>query len=152
MLLKLNAGNTIIKDNMNITLTGFYYLYIPKNLNVLAASLWTVSTLLSGTLSFTLSFCPHTFLPHLFIVAVFACSQSLSGLKTFKANPCFFSPQHVFFFLFLIYLFFSCNVGGLFVSFSSGIVCTGRVRLQVSPPSSPSSLLQTTWMSTTTKV
>lgn len=45
-----------------------------------------------------------------------------------------------------------CNVGGLFVSLSSGTVCTGRVRLQVSPRSSPSSPLQTTWMSTTTKV
>lgn len=39
VLLKLNAENTIIKDNMNISLTGFYYLYVPKNLNVLAASL-----------------------------------------------------------------------------------------------------------------
>lgn len=61
------------------------------------------------------------------------------------------NPQFFFTNVFSSYLN-SCKVGGLFVSFTSGIACTGRVRLQVSPPSSPSSLLQTTWMSTTTKV
>lgn len=117
-----NAEDTIIKENVETSLA--HRITVCRQLH---SNCQHCQCPAQGHSGITLSFSPHRSLLHLF----------LSWLSL-----------HVLFLNFLN----SCNVYGLPVSFTTGIVCTGRVRLQVSPPSSPSSLLQTTWMSTTTKV
>lgn len=138
-----NAENAIIKENVEIS--PAHRITVCRQLHSNCQHCQCPAQWHSG---FTLPFSPHRSLPHLFLSWPSSPAASLCLVqKTSEANPQFFSTN-MFFFSYLN----SCNVGGLFVSFTSGIVCTGRVRLQVSPPSSPSSLLQTTWMSTTTKV